>query len=249
MPADDLFSQPPAVVQSAEDLAKVCEEAKAHKHTHEVTGRQSLDAFRRLGKSLIKIKEMVPHGEFEKTVTTRIGVSPRVAQRAMRVVRHWDEVHSCETIEEALAWVADTKEDDPKASSETLLTGHEKAGSGRKSNSSKKKDEKPVSPILPTTETPVERVQRKINEIVEQLTDVTVQIGDVLKSPIGIQMLSLADELRVEIKKEFVGEEDKFGRASDIRGERHLYPVPLLKMVEFLTTFSSRLANPSEVDF
>lgn len=248
MPTDDLFSQPPAVVQSAEDLTRVCEEAKAHKHTHEVTGRQSLDAFRRLGKSLIKIKEMVPHGEFEKTVTTRIGVSPRVAQRAMRVVRHWDEVHSCETIEEALAWVADTKEDDPKASSETLLTGHEKASSGRKSNSSKKKEEQaPSTP--PAPESPVERVKRKVTGILDQLAELNLGMEDIIKMPVGMQALQVAEELQVQVVQEFQGEEDRFGRSSDTKGERHYYPVPVKQLIQWWTTYLGRLDNPAEVDF
>lgn len=259
---------PPAQVRPANTHSERVSRAKAHAHTHDVAGRQKLDAARKCGEELIALKSEVRPGEFLATLRTLWPeLSIRTAQYWMAVARNWKAIQNAKSLPEAeeiaLADADALEEETLKPeSNETRNPAHQTSQSSEcetsKTNSgSKLKTGTPVKPTTgppsppppPTPETSVDRTRRIMMEILDQLSQVSFRIEDAIKSAHGPQMLELAEELKVEVRKEYQGETDRFDRESDTKGERHYYPEPLLALVEWVTTFESRLANPAEVDF
>lgn len=108
----DPFTDKPAAVRPAEDLAALFGEGKAHCHSAEVNGRKSLEDLRKAGVAFRRAKALVPTDQWTATVQKQWPGQLRTVQRAMWVAKNWEKVHAAKSLREAqrLATADDAEE-------------------------------------------------------------------------------------------------------------------------------------------
>lgn len=259
---DNLFT-PPAITASAEDLSALAGEFKALDHEVEVGLRQNIDKMMKLGRIVLKFKAGCLPRTFQAEFKKRCPTKMRSAYRYLRMLSKRKDVQEADNLGDALKPYADDldvpeEEGDPEAETgeefcATVAQNSQKSAPANDLDKSTKnaptpaKASAPASP--PPPETPAERVRRHVSALLDKLAEVNMDMEDIIRTPLGLPALEVAEQLKVEVTQEFHGEEDRFGRASDTKGERHYFPKPVKELVQWWTTYLRQLENPNEVDF
>jgi hypothetical protein len=250
MPTDPKLFAQAAEVRPAHTASERVSRAMAYSHAAHVHGMQRLDAMRKAGLEMIALMEELPKGTFGAFTREKMpNTPPRTIRYWMSAARNWKRIQNAATHAEADEIMLEGDEPDELPDDPGAATVAADAGKNDEKKTKRGKKVPAAPPAPPKPETPVERVKRHVSALLDKLAEINLDMEDVIRTPVGLAALEVAEELKVKIDQEFRGQEDRFGRESDTKGERHYYPQPVKELIQWWTAYLNRLENPTEVDF